>query len=362
MPEHHVVLIHPDLGFSGRTERMIATAGALRAAGARVTVVTQRGSRTAALEAAGVEARFVELPLEPWQSPFRLARTRAAVAQLRPDSLHVTDQVLAGLGAALARLLRRPYAIEFLRAVSGPVPLHAALCTRAIVASEPLAEGLVNRGRVPREKVSVVHHAPVPVEPRATPDLWDGVPFAHGQRPRVGCSGHLDAANGTDWFLEAARLLVLGGQPCVFGVLGEGPQEHALRRRARELGIAEHVTVGVPTTLRSADSLGALDVHVATRWDCGPGWLAQEAMVQGVPAVLAAVGNAYEMIEDKRSGVLVEAGNARRLADEIASLIVNGEVARRMGRTGRERVLELHPREEFERAVAEVHLGNAVRA
>jgi glycosyltransferase involved in cell wall biosynthesis len=355
VPAPHVALLHPRLAFSGATERMLATARALRDAGARVTLVTRPGSREHQAMEAGLEPVYVELPPEPWQAPLALARTRRALARLGIDRLHVTDQELAPLAATLVKVLRRPYVLEFHRLAERTVPIASPWLEAAVVASEPLSERVVNRGRIPRDRVRVIAHAPTPPAERAGRELFDGVPFAHGQRPRIGCSGTLDAAHNTDWFLEAARLLVIGGRPCHFVILAEGPREQELRRQVRDMNLAEHVTIGVPTTSDTAATMCALDVHVAPRTNAGPGWLALLALTSGVPSVLAAVGNAFDLVDDRGSAILVEPTSARRLADELASLLADPAAARTMGATGAARVSALARPEEFERAVAELH-------
>jgi glycosyltransferase involved in cell wall biosynthesis len=86
-------------------------------------------------------------------------------------------------------------------------------------------------------------------------------------------------------------------------------------------------------------------------------------MVQGVPSVLTAVGEAFQLVEDRVSGVLIERGDPLRLADELQNLLENEEAARAMGEKGRERVLALYPAHKFTQAVAEVHavaLGTAM--
>jgi len=356
LPQRHAVLIHPTLSFSGLTERTLATAHVLEGQGHRVTLVARQGSRARAAVEQGFALELAELPDDPLRSPFAALRTRKRIAALEPDILHATDDSLAPLMTWIAPALGVPWLLELHRPATGPLLRSTKHFAGAIVSSDSLVESVVNRGHVPRALVRVIHHAPQP-----RPEVRG--PFEHEGRHVVACSGLLDDQHATPWFLEAARLMTLGGTRPLFAVLGEGPNEGALRQRARESGLAEQVTIGVPTTTDTAQSLGALDVHVSCRLEGGPGWLACQALAQGVPSVLAASGDAFELIEDRKSGLLVDPVNPRELADQLTSLLANPSAARRMGLNGRARILEACPPAQFDYAVAELHalaLGTAV--
>ena len=356
MQARHAVLIHPTLGFAGLTERMLATARVLEGQGLRVTIVSTPGARRHVVENAGFDVRFAELPVDPWRAPFATRRTRRLLAKLEPDVVHATADSVAPLMAAIAPRLEVPWIQELHLPTRGPVLANLRNFSTAIVSSESLIESVVNHGGIPREQVRVVKNAPRP-ETSSLPG-----PFEHGATPHIGCSGFLNEQHATLWFLEAARLMILSGTRALFLILGEGPHEGMLRRFIREKGLSERVTVAVPTTPAAAESLSALDLHVSCKSEGGPGWLARAAMAQGIPSVFLASGDAYDLIEDKSSGILVEPGNARRLADELTLLLTQPERAKAMGDRGRLRQLEDAPPQRFEYEVAETYalaLGTA---
>jgi glycosyltransferase involved in cell wall biosynthesis len=365
-PPRHAVLIHPTLGFSGLTERMLATARVLEGQGLGVTILSTPGARRTTVENTGFAVRFAELPSDPWRAPFATLRTRKLLERLEPDVVHATADSLAPLVSTITPRLGVPWIQELHAPARGPVLVNRRHFATAIVSSDSLIESVVNHGGIPRAEVRVIKNAPQPGDfggPRPFQQGAEGDLGDHGRTPRIGCSGFLDEHHATSWFLEAVRLMVLSGTRAHFLILGEGPQEGALRRAIREAGLTERVTVAVPTTPSAAESLAALDLHVSCKTEGGPGWLARAAMAQGVPSVFLAAGDAYDLIEDKSSGILVEAGNARRLADELTLLLSQPGRARRMGSRGRERQLEDAPPQRFEYEVAETYalaLGTAV--
>ncbi|MFT5286332.1 MAG: glycosyltransferase involved in cell wall biosynthesis [Planctomycetota bacterium] len=321
---------------------MLATALALKEKAYRVTIVTSSGTRTRSIEQAGFVPRFFELPLDPWRQPFAALRTRNLLKKLKPSLLHATSDVLAPLLSAIAPSLRIPWIQELHCPATGPLLGNRSGFAAAIVNSEALIESVVNRGGIPRERVRTIKNAPTPLE-----NTNQAKPFDHPGLPRIGCSGLLDNEHATAWFLEAARLMSLSGTRAMFFVFGEGPNEASLRRFIRDKGLNEHVTLAVPTTRSAAESLNALDIHVSCKLEGGPGWLACQALAQGVPSIFCAAGDAYALIEDKSNGILIEPNDSRRLADELISLSSNVENARQMGARGKSRLFETAPPSNF---------------
>jgi len=72
----------------------------------------------------------------------------------------------------------------------------------------------------------------------------------------------------------------------------------------------------------------------------GFGLPAAEAMACGAPIVATTAGAFPEVIEDGVSGLLVPPGDARALADAIERVLGDGLLQRRLGREGRQRIVE----------------------
>ena len=63
-----------------------------------------------------------------------------------------------------------------------------------------------------------------------------------------------------------------------------------------------------------------------------------EAMAHGRPVVATAVGGIPQLVEDGRTGLLVEPGDAEALRSALERLLSDPELRRRMGRAARARV------------------------
>lgn len=63
-----------------------------------------------------------------------------------------------------------------------------------------------------------------------------------------------------------------------------------------------------------------------------------EAMACQLPVVATKVGGIPEVVEDGKTGILVEPGESRALANAILELLSNEELRRKMGEIGRKRI------------------------
>jgi len=138
-------------------------------------------------------------------------------------------------------------------------------------------------------------------------------------------------------FLDAARLVLRAVDDVVFTLLGSGPEEHRLKQRARELGIAEQVvwTGAVPET---APYLRRASVACLTSDSEGFSNALIEYMAAGLPVVATRVGGAAEAVLDGETGFLTAKGNAEQLAVRIIELLQAPSLSRRLGAAGRRRV------------------------
>lgn len=69
------------------------------------------------------------------------------------------------------------------------------------------------------------------------------------------------------------------------------------------------------------------------------GIVVAEAMSHGLPVIASRIGAIPEIVEDGRTGLLFEPGNAYDLAEKMKLLWNNPELCRQMGRAGKEKVL-----------------------
>jgi glycosyltransferase involved in cell wall biosynthesis len=155
--------------------------------------------------------------------------------------------------------------------------------------------------------------------------------------PVVVYAGRLSPEKGVDLLLdgwaEARRLGALG----TLCIVGEGPEQEALARRARDQGILGAVRFVGPTDdvtpwLRSDDAFA-----LPSRQE-GLSVALLEAMACGLAVVATDVGGTAEAAAD--AALLVPPSNPRALAAALAELLAEPGRARALGEKARSRVVE----------------------
>ncbi len=147
-------------------------------------------------------------------------------------------------------------------------------------------------------------------------------PVAPGGVLRVLYVGRLHAQKGVEVALEAVAALVAAGRPIRMRVVGGGPTEPALRERYEALpwcSFAGHVSAEeVSNEMVDADVLVVPSVWLEN----APG-VAIQALGLGLPVIGSSIGGIPELVDEGRTGLLVEPGNVgawtaalQRLFDE----------------------------------------------
>jgi phosphatidylinositol alpha-1,6-mannosyltransferase len=147
---------------------------------------------------------------------------------------------------------------------------------------------------------------------------------------------------GVDDLLIAARNVVAVEPKAHFLLAGDGGYRRNLEQTARDLGIESHVTFTgvVPDPL--ADGLYAASDVVCqmSRWEEVFGYVNAEAMATAKPLVGTRVGGIPEIIDDGKTGFLVERRDTAQMAARILDLLRDPNLRRRMGEAGRKVVTE----------------------
>jgi glycosyltransferase involved in cell wall biosynthesis len=169
-----------------------------------------------------------------------------------------------------------------------------------------------------------------------------------GRAFAIGSTGRrLVPEKGVDVLLRAAAEL-----PGLWQVhiAGEGPEQPALERLARELGISDRVLFdGVIPSGDMPAYLGELDVVVLPSRTL-PNWMEQfgrvlvEAMACELPVIGSDSGEIPNVIGT--AGLVFPEGDASALGQHLAKLMRDEALRVRLGKAGRERVLQHYTQEQ----------------
>ncbi|MBZ5659375.1 MAG: glycosyltransferase family 4 protein [Acidobacteriia bacterium] len=217
-----------------------------------------------------------------------------------------------------------------------------------IVAVSRFVERSVIASGLPAQKVEVIYDG-VAIPSEATPAIRDGARGHFAISPDTFCIGNVAAfvpEKGHALLLHAFAELRKRFRPeprkqsremvpaCVLLLRGEGPEQAALRKLARELEIQNDVRFLPPTadieTIFAAMDLFAFPSHAEP---LGSALLA--AMAHGIPCVALARGGVPEIIEDTENGLLVHNLDPAAFAAGLARLQTDPEYALRIGKAAR---------------------------
>ncbi len=155
--------------------------------------------------------------------------------------------------------------------------------------------------------------------------------------PVVGVVGRLEEQKGHKYLFEALNLIKT--IPWVLWVIGDGFKKAELERLAKDLNLRERI-IFLGARKNIAEILSQIDVFVMpSLWE-GLGIALLEAAAAGKPIVASRVGGIPEIIEDEKTGILVEPKNVKSLADGLEHMLLGKVDAREMGVRAREMVKE----------------------
>jgi phosphatidylinositol alpha-1,6-mannosyltransferase len=172
-----------------------------------------------------------------------------------------------------------------------------------------------------------------------------GVRARHGLRgrPVVVCVSRLVPRKGQDVLIRAMPLIRRRVPDAALLVVGGGPYRGTLERLAREAGVADHVvfTGSVPweelPAHYAAGDVYAMPCRTRRRGlDVeGLGIVYLEASATGLPVVAGDSGGAPDAVREGETGYVVGGRDVAAVADRVAALLADPQLARRLGAAGR---------------------------
>ena len=208
-----------------------------------------------------------------------------------------------------------------------------AATTRLFTVSEAARQMLIEEVGMPGSRIAVI------------PNGIDTGRFSPGpRRPEaarvvVGTVGNLTPVKNHALLVRACGELLRRGTDLELRIAGEGPERGRLADLAASLGMADRLRLAglvgdVPAFLRE------LDVFVlSSSTEAHPNALL-EAMSCGLPCIATRVGGSPEVLQEGRSGILVEPEDPPALAEAIGRLAADRGERERLGQAGRRRVCD----------------------
>jgi len=345
----------------GGQNQVLLTVNGLRAFGQRAALVAHPDGELRQRAQEGLDL----IPIAPRSevdltAGWRLARV---IGRLAPDIIHAHDPhgvAMAGMALSLGagsrwREGRKAPALIASRRVDFHLKANSfsrwkyRQVDAFVAASEAIRQMLIGDG-VPQGRVVTVHEG-------IDVDRIDGTPAVNVHEalwlphhaPLVGNVAALVPHKGQRYLIEAAHLVVQKIPDARFVILGEGELREHLEHLVREHHLEKHVLLPGFRT----DVIGCIkgfDLFAMSSVTEGLGTSLLDAMACRKAIVGTRAGGIPEVVDEGRTGLLVEPRDPHPLADAIISLIQDEARRTRMADAGYARVRE---RFTVERMVAE---------
>ncbi|MBU6231858.1 MAG: glycosyltransferase family 4 protein [Patescibacteria group bacterium] len=275
----------------------------------------------------------------------------------RPDVLHLHSTKAAGLGSVAGRMLRVPFVVQTVHgwAFNEDRPLGQKLLIRffswltmlfthsTILLSEREFEQAARFPGV-KSKLKLIH----PGMKAQTLYSVDGAkqalakkigmePAEFGKKTVVGTIAELHPNKGIGYLVEAAAIVKAQHPGMICIVIGDGEESASLQAMSKEKQLdSAFFLAGYMDN--AAEYLKAFNVFVLPSVKEGAPYALLEAGSASLPVVATTVGGVPEIIEDMKSGILVQPKNPRELSHAISFMIEHPDERRKYGAALKERV------------------------
>jgi glycosyltransferase involved in cell wall biosynthesis len=337
--------IGPDAGGGERMAAGLATA--LPADRWEVTLCATRGSSPEArrpLEEAGVPVISLDR-----RGRLDLLAFGPLISFLRERQVQILHAHKFGSnvwGTAIGRALRVPVVIAQEQTWSYQGKRYRRLidfligraASAFIAVSTADRERMISVERVPPEKVVMIPNAYIPRPRSHGPDLRTELGFARGT-PLIGTVAMMRRQKALHVLIQAfaeigpshpeAQLILGGDGPCR-GELELLAEKTGLSSRIHFIGLQEHV----------GNVLEAIDIAAISSNFEGTPLFVLECMAHGAPLVATKVGGIPDLVDDRKTALLVPPRDPAALADALAGLLEDPAQRRKLSETARLRSAE----------------------
>lgn len=297
----------------------------------------------------------------------------------KPDIVHLNSSKIGGLGALAGRIARVPRIV--FTAHGWAFNENRSLLSRAfikiiywitiilsdvtITVSEATKRSVMGWPFV-RDKITIIKNG-IHAEPGYSKTNARSVLTNIAKMPKttsstvwIGTVAELHHVKGHDLALRAIHDLIRSprtrnvGKKILYVIIGDGEERKKLEKLAFDLDIGEHVLF-MGHLDKASEYLKAFDIFLLPSRSEALGYVLLEAGLAGLPVVATAVGGIPEVVEDMKSGILVQSEKPRDLYHAMEFLITHPGVTREHSRALRKSVLADFSLEKMIENTAEIY-------
>lgn len=358
----NILLLSTHLNTGGITSYLFTLSKGLIKRGHSVYLAASGGNREGDFRAIGAQVLLLDIRTKSELDPriFRaLKPLKNFILENDIQCLHAHTRVTQVMGALLKKRTGRPFLSTCHGYFKNRLARRWFPCwgDKVIAISRAVETHLKKDFKVSGEKVVWIESGidleeftpvteDIKIARRKRFDLVDG--------PVIGTVARLSEVKGQDVLIEAMPRVIADVPNAKLILVGVGRTEKALRSMVHRLGLDGHVRF-ISVVNKTNEMLCLFDIFVMPSRQEGLGLSIMEAQAAGVPVIASRVGGIPGLIEDGRTGVLVDPENARALSSAIVKLLAQPQRARALGLSGRESVRRMHSAEGMVNKTVEVY-------
>lgn len=330
---------------SGAPRHIFVLSQSLIKRGHKLTLICPPGTVVKKFREAGIKVEPIAMgsPLDR-QADHKI---RAALKRLKPDIVHCHGLRGGWLGRLAVRKLKNIAVVYTEHLWTEDYHLKNRVWEEFQLRGQKLMDNftdmtiavsgasesfLLSRGITRRGKIVVIPHMVNPnfhgLKKYAKPE---GLPKI------IGSVGSLNVQKGHLPLIEALKVLRYKKLPLDWRcrIIGGGPLEKIIRRRIKKYRLSAQVSVK-PSAEDIVETMRHFACYVQNSRAETFGLPVIEAMSLGVPVVTTSRGALTEIVRHGENGLVVPYGRPELLANAIARILTDDELARRLGEAGRE--------------------------
>ena len=270
----------------------------------------------------------------------------------KPDVLHLNSSKAGGLGALAGRVMNvkkiiftvhgwafnenrnifEKKIIEFLHWIT------VTLTHITITNSNDLKKQIAHFPLVPK-KIFVIHNGIPTMILKDRHEAQEKLMKNNTEKVWVGTISELHKIKGLTYAIEAIINIIKRNKNIIFIIIGEGEEKQSLEKLIAKNNLNKNILL-LGHIDNAGEYLKAFDILTLTSISESLGYVLLEAGMAGLPVVASNVGGIPEIIDDKKSGLLVPPKNLEEIEKALMYLIENKEKRMQLGNMLKKKVKE----------------------
>lgn len=202
-----------------------------------------------------------------------------------------------------------------------------------IAVSSAVSKYIVKSKLAPRKRVVVVPNG-IELTKEA---VSSRIPFSNESKITIGTIGNLNRQKGHKYLIDALQIIRQKLPMVSLEIIGEGEERVALEERVKKLSLEDNIKfLGYQTD--PVKYMRNWDAFVLPSLSETFGIVILEAMQAGLPVIATKVGGVIDIVENEKSGLLIEAGRADKIAEAFFELYQDHSMQRKLVERGKARV------------------------